>query len=382
MNRLLFYCHNVYGLGHVVRSLRIAEAALETAPCETAVITGCRFLDAVPRDARIRVERLPAVTVGRGGGFQAAEPGVGGDVIAQRARAIRAFVEEWRPDVVLVDHHPFGLGGELVETLTAAAEGRLTARFVWGIPYSEGGAYSLRRPGNPRLSRALHQYVLALGYTDPCWIDAFAGYRDYGLPPRCENVGFVIGRLPAHRPPRLPRIVALCGGGAGAETFFRLLLAATETLDHTTRPRLRLVIGPFGDRGAVARLARGRSHVEIWPDGAAEAAMADGDMLVARAGYNTAFTAVASPLPVCFVPYRTVDEEQTNRARRLARLENVWVVAEDDADAPRALAAALGAGLRAGPAARDLPFWTDGAEVAARHLLSLTGLGVVPCGVC
>jgi len=46
--RLLLYCHNLRGLGHIVRSLRIAAELAADPRCRVRLITGCRFLDLLP----------------------------------------------------------------------------------------------------------------------------------------------------------------------------------------------------------------------------------------------------------------------------------------------------------------------------------------------
>ena len=128
--RILFYCHNVFGLGHVVRSLRIAQAALDMG-IECALMTGCRFLDRLNIDPAVKIERLAPVKMA-GGLFVGAEDDDGA-VLAKRGRRILEFMRDWQPEAVVSDHIALGLGGELVETLLAAAEEAWPTKFVWGV---------------------------------------------------------------------------------------------------------------------------------------------------------------------------------------------------------------------------------------------------------
>jgi predicted glycosyltransferase len=366
--RLLFYCHNAYGLGHVVRSLRIAEAALDTGGVSCALITGCRSLPALSVDPRIRTVALRPIAV-TDSGFVDLDPAAEGDPIAARSRAILDLCRAWRPDVVVVDHHPLGLGGELMATLLAAADERWPTHFVWGIPYAEVAGGLLHRPRNPRVIRALERYDSALAYTDPDWIDGVSVYRDYILPRRLHYTGLITGRpLPACPGPR-PLVVGLNGGGAGGTGLFDLLLAATDRARRESALGLRFVIGPLGEAERIEARGDRAAGVEVWRTGSVEEAVRDAAVAVSRCGYNTAYTLARSEAPLVLVPLATRGTEQHDRAHRLGELDRVWVVEEAAPDGAARLAAAIAEAARAPRGPRPLPFRVDGAREAAAWLL-------------
>jgi predicted glycosyltransferase len=350
--RILFYCHNAIGLGHVIRSLRIAGAAMsEGARC--AIVTGCRFLSTIDVDPRIEVEVLPPVRLEEGG---RPVPLVddGSDIIAVRGRRIVELIERWQPDAVVVDHHPLGLGGELVDTLVADNG----TRFFLGIPYIE--AIPTRPFRNPRLQAALSRYRDLLDYSDD---GAGASVTLNGV--TATRVGIV------SKPPLPPvddgqkRVVALAGGGYGAADVYRIVINAMRELPSW---RLRLLVGPFGDNEAVQALARERDGVEVWVSGTAEDAIRDATVVVARSGYNTSYTLVQSDRPVIFIPQRLAGDDQGSRAERLAALPKVWSLDTREPDVSGRLAALLhGADLT--PLTRTLPFRVDGASAAAREII-------------
>lgn len=375
--RILLYCHNVTGLGHIVRSARIAQAAAARPDCECCVITGCRFLDRIHIDGRVRVEALPPVRLTDGVRFVPVEGGAGVDIMGQRGRRIEEFARAWSPDVMLVDHNATGLGGELIPALLAARREGWRTRFVWGIRdiqvAPELAARALRRPRNPQIRAALECYQGAIAYSDAGWVDTFESHRDYGLPPRRDYVGVVAARPLPETEADGPVIVGLTGGGSGGEGLFRLLLDACRPLLETGRVRLRFLAGPFAPAEDLRRA--GGARVEVWPTGTVEEAVRDAALVVSRAGYNTAYTLAQTSLPLVLVPYPDPGAEQAYRASLLARLPNVSVVDERADGAAALLAGQVERGLGAARAARELPFRVDGAERAADWLTKLVSEG-------
>jgi predicted glycosyltransferase len=377
--KMLLYCHNVTGLGHIVRSARIAGAAAARPGCECCVITGCRFLDRIRIDARVRVVALPPVQLTDGIRFAPVNDDGGGDgdgdIMEQRGRQIEEFAREWSPDVMLVDHNATGLGGELIPALLAARREGWPTRFVWGLRDIQVAptvaARATGRPRNPRIRAALECYRGAIAYSDAGWVDTFASYRDYGLPPRREYVGVVAARpLPATETD-VPVVVGLTGGGAGGERLFRMLLEACLPLLKAKRVRLRFLAGPFAPAEALKEAAGVCGEVEVWPTGSVEEAIQDAALVVSRAGYNTAYTLAQTSLPLVLVPYPDPGAEQSYRAGLLARLPNISVVEEQSHGAAALLAERIVRGLSAPRVARELPFRVDGAERAAEWLTRL-----------
>lgn len=376
--RFLLYCHNVVGLGHVTRTLRIAAALMRERACRVRLITGCRFLDRLALPDGLEVTRLPAVGVGENGRLIALDGSPAGAVMQARTQRIAAEVAELEPHVVLVDHNPIGLLGELTRALDAESG----TRFVWGVRDIWGTPEYLAKrrwfgDGPAAAASRMDRFHSAIAFTDPSWIDTFSVYRELKLPRRLQSVGFVTGApdpasARAEESDVPPLVVALFGGGAEADAFVELLRRALKSPLQRRSLRLRLVVGPFSGGIKATRERLGTlAGVEVRAEGSAEASIADADLVICRAGYNTAYSVVQSPAPVIFVPIAAADEEQTQRAARLAELEGVEWIRETAADAAERLENAVARGLRRGRAARVLPFATDGAERAARALFDV-----------
>jgi len=343
MMRVLLYCHNVIGFGHIVRSMRIAEELIARG-AECRLITGCRFLDRLHVPQGVEVIRIPALrTEADGTTIVPVDGGFLGSAIRKRSGMIAEQLRTWEPDAMLVDHNPFGLLGELIESLRAAKS--LRTRFIWGI--RDIGSESVFQ-----MTRDVSMYDSAIAYTDRAWIDTFENYRDVVMPPRRESVGFVTAPIaPAPAVDGRPLIAVLAGGGGSAAGLLDLMLRAGDY-------RMRFVAGPFA-----SDLARVTNDSEVWSEGSVEQAIAGASLIVCRAGYNTAYSVVQSDLPIVFLPWLR-DEEQPKRARRLAELANIECIDED----PDALRASIERGLSRGRSPRTLPFSIDGARRAAEWI--------------
>lgn len=373
--KLLFYCHNVVGLGHIIRSVRIAEAAVEIENCECCIITGCRFLDRIPIDSRIRVVALPPVQLSNGSRFTAVNGKEDDPVMELRSQQIEEFARNWSPDAVLVDHNPLGLGGELIATLRAARRENWSTRFVWGIrdiQFSpEHCARMIRRPRNPEILEALEAYSGAIAYSDEHWIDSFEAYKEYGLPDRRDYVGIVTGGVACSQHNTVPVLVGLTGGGSVGERLLQILLKASLPLLEDSSLKLRFIAGPFACAEALRATIPVHDNIEVWPESTVEEAIQDASIVVSRVGYNTAYTLVQTDLPLVLVPAPVPGDEQGYRARLLAQLPGISVVNEQLPEAEELLASAIREGLSSGRMTRELPFRTDGAERAARWLMSI-----------
>lgn len=422
--RVLLYCHNAVGLGHVVRTLRIAEALVATEAAEVMLLTGCRWLEGVTIPVGVTVRQLPPARMEglRLVGANDGDP----HIITTRTARIRSALDEFRPDTVLVDHLALGLGGEWAELLADPAFARDAGGplFVWGlrdIVYNPAfPKLAPRPPRNPRMRAALERYDAALAYSQPDWIDPFAALSGYPLPDQRMYAGIVSAPMPSAATPdpavagaagaeatdadhgaegeaaRRPLVVGLAGSGGAGTALFELFFAMIEGLRAETegeeagnaavggeagaKPpsqpvRARVVVGPFGDV-ATARARGAALGVEVWAEGDAGAATSEAAVIVSQAGYNTAYQIIHAPARILFVPAINDSLEQIHRAEKLAELEGVEWLDPRAPDAMERLTDGVRSALRQARTAPDrppraLPFAIDGAAGAARALLAI-----------
>ena len=361
--RYLFYSHDGYGLGHVRRNSIIARAVLDADPAaEVSLVTGLR---ARPRwleeSERMRVHRVPPLLKASDGSYRH-ETMSFEDAVREREWIFRVLIEEERPDVVIVDRHPYGTAGELRAGLDLAR--RCGAAAVLG----------LRDVLDE--SSVVREEMQGLGWDgvgdvyDDILVYGAHGFVDhaaeYGLTHPVRYCGWVVERVgPSEVDPDL--LVVTAGGGGDGAGVFELggrLLALHPEMSGLFAP------GPYAGADALRRLDElvpGRARI-VDPSDACTAWFSRAAAIVCMAGYNSTLEALAAGHRPILVPRRHPRSEQEIRATRLQALGLADVV---HADSDPVDVAAL---LRRGPrhlgdgelegAGIDL----SGAQVAADRL--------------
>jgi predicted glycosyltransferase len=367
VTRYLFYSHDGFGLGHVRRNSLIARAVLDAEPdARASLVTGLRVRPSWLRSTpRTRVHRVPPLLKADDGSYRHASLSFE-DAVRERARIFSEVVEAERPDVVVVDRHPYGTAGELRTGLARAR--RHGAAVVLGLRdvLDEPSVVrnELRGFGWKDVDTV---YDDILVYGSRRFLDH---EQAYGLTRPVHYCGWVVERPPADEVDRDLLVVAAGGGGDGAGIFElgAQLLARRPDLSGLFAP------GPYAESEAVRRLSGlvlGRARIAGSSDSCTRWFSRAGAVLC-MAGYNSTLEALAAGHRPILVPRRHPRAEQRIRAERLQELGLADVVQVDSDPAevvrllvgrPRRLAdgALAAAGLDLG-----------GAAAAARRLGELS----------
>ena len=312
VRRYLLTSHDGFGLGHVRRNARIAAAIRALDPTARIVlVTGVRSSHAWLGTDGVEVVRVPALSKDASGSYVAVTGSVRA-TLATRRRRLLEVVEELRPNVVLVDRHPFGVRGELRPALALAR--RHGAAVVLGLrDVLDDPAVVRAELAGPDWADAGATLDSVLVYGTPAICDHV---REYGLPTDPRYCGVVTSPLAAPRPITAAdagTLLLTMGGGAdGGE-----VLTVTEALPHLDRyDRVVLVAGPAARLpGAV------RQEVEVVaPREDCSSLYAAAAASVQMGGYNSTYEAIAAGLRPLLVPRRAPRREQAIRAGRLACL--------------------------------------------------------------
>ena len=372
--RVALYSHDSVGLGHTRRNLAIAQALADRLPALTGrtvsglLITGERAAPSFRAPRGFDWVVMPGIRKGRDC-YEPRTLAVQPDrVLDIRSAVISAALTSFRPHIVIVDRHAFGVDGELSEPLRALRAAKPDTRFVLGLREVLDAPQSVRaeweRVGVDRVAalfdriwvygdRAVHD-PLATGELP----GELAGLVDFtGLLAQGRTTS---GRAPAAR---RPFVVTMVGGGGDGLHLARAAAAARvpEGMQHlvVTGPQMpsadrRLVEAAAGESTRVtARVADGLSYLTR-----AEAAVTMG-------GYNTMAEVLTTDTPVLVAPRTTPRTEQLIRVRGLARAGAVDMIDPALVD-PEAVGDWLAAAV-ADPGIGDR-------QAAARRTLDLAGL--------
>lgn len=323
--RYLFSSHDGFGLGHVRRNAIVARAVLAADPgAEVTLVTGVAVRPSWLGDHRMRIVRVPSMLKDTHGAYTNEELAFD-EAIRRRSAVFDAAVDELRPDVIVVDRHPYGLAGELRPGIERA-RGRGTAVVLGLRDVLDEPATVRGEIGGHGWDDVAELFDHALVYGDTVVCDHEA---EYGLPLTPTYCGWVTER-PIARRREADLLVFAAGGGGDGCSVFRLGVELSRLLDDR---RAVLVSGPYGAADAARELidgGPGTGRVQLVRDAAGCVELfARAGGVVQMAGYNSTIEALAAGIRPVLVPRRSPRREQAIRASRLAALGLADVVDED-----------------------------------------------------
>jgi predicted glycosyltransferase len=384
---VLHYCHHSVGLGHLVRSLAVAEALAQR--FRIVLCSGGLVPAGLPLPSGIELVELPPITAAPGGGLQSADPMLTLDAAWDRRRALLlSLYRELRPAALMIELFPFGrakFARELLPLLDMARSDRRPVKTISSVrDLLVTNKRDQQAHDDLAAARLSHYFDAVIVHAD----ERFARLQDTFRPSLSARTPVLYSGFVAPGAAALPRglsrrteVLVSAGGGLHGAPLLRV--AAEAHQKHFARRGLttKLVTGPFLPAGEATRLRQlaarraGLIVEDFIPDMCAE--MAGAAVSVSRGGYNTMIDVLRSGVPSVVVPYDDAgDEEQSERARRLERLGVLKVLPGAALNADRLGAAVLDA-IRAQPLHPTLDL--SGAERTA-SLVSELIAGVAATG--
>ena len=334
-HRIMLYSHDTYGLGHLRRNLAIARQLLAfPGRFEVLLITGSPMQDSWPLPSGLTVRALPPV-------IKLGDEHYGPRDHAKNFALLKGHREalileaalSFRPDVLLVDHAPIGMGGELLPTLALLQEEHPQTRLVLGMRDIIDAPHATKKvwqeQGIIDILDRVYDAILVYGRED--WFDVVA---TYDMPPtvadKVRYCGYVcneyteefICRMLPEPPSGYPRILVTVGGGGDGSRIIEAYLTALRRL-HGFGCQSLIVPGPLMDPAE-------RERLELTLDDMPTVHLIDGatdmlplmrqcDLVISMAGYNTSAEILSLGCKAILVPRAYPRAEQRLRAEMLAR---------------------------------------------------------------
>lgn len=388
--RVLLYCHNAMGIGHLMRTGKIAGMLRSRAPdIDVMIVTGSRNVGPEVFPAHVAVAKLPSAQLRSvDGQLEASAVDLSlsiDELISLRSEIIRTIVANYRPDVLLVDHNPSGFFHELDLTLAGMKSLCPTSKLILGM---RGVAFG-DRDGNDYFERYRHYleevYDHILVYVDRSILDL---QDQYELSPTIANKMHYTGYISRTDPSIANRQSGKAGDekiriavatGSGA-VGYPILKAVVDMLDTFGTPNwhVTLVAGPYMTSSdaqdiehRVAKLAN--PDVEFWrfitdfPN-----FLASADLFIGRGGYNTLVDVISSGCYAIIVPFEVSHGEQLAHASLLAKRGYLTILPEQELD-PRRLHKVVSECLERDRKPNHTTMNLKGADNTTSLLLSLVG---------
>jgi len=382
--RVVLYSHDTFGLGHLRRSRALASALTQSDTVQSAIIlTGSPVAGRFTFPERVDHVRLPGVTKLPDGSYISQTLGLDiEEITSLRAGLIESAIEQYDPDLLIVDKEPTGFRGELLpvlERLKAAGKTKLVLGLRDVLDEPKVLATEWARKGAVEATEKFYDDIWVYGvksvYNPVEGLDLSQETRD-----RMHWTGYLRREITdATDTPDDPYILITPGGGGDGKAMVDLVLAAYEQ-DPDLSPRALLVYGPFlsGDvrDEFEARVAKLNGRVTaLGFESRMEALFANAEGVVCMGGYNTFCEVLSFDKRAVIVPRTVPRLEQWLRASRAEELGLVRMLEETrDGMTPQSMIAAIRALLSQGkPSDAGADGLLDGLDYVIKRTRTLMG---------
>ena len=333
--RIVLYSHDSQGLGHTRRNLAIAHALAARLPALTGrkvsglLVTGEGTATSYRRPEGWDWMVIPGISK-REGSYAPRHLDVRmSRLISLRSAVIEGALTAFRPHLVIVDRHAFGVDGELVDALAAVREANPGCKVILGLrEVLDDPAVAAREwTALGDLCHVRRTFDELWVYGDPAVHNPVAsGEIPAVLSDKVRFTGYLAaGRPRSSRKPhaRKPYLLTMVGGGSDG---FDLTMAAARA-KVPAKYRHLVITGPqmaADQRRQVEDAARKRTDViTSVPDALVEINAAAA--IVTMGGYNSICEILSTDTPALVVPRVWPRQEQLIRARSLSNRQLVDV---------------------------------------------------------
>jgi len=336
--RVLAYCHDGVGLGHLRRTLNICERLGQAYPASTYLVaTGNPYVSLFHQNPHVDYLKLPALRKVSNEHYVPKFLNLKNGALQRcRQALLLETAKHFIPDVLLVDKAPVGVCGELVSTLKWLRRHRPDTRIVFGMRDIEDEAAATI----DQWSR-LHVPQMLEDYFDEVWVygmrDVFDVASEYRLSPAIRNklrfMGYVSRCGCSHESGAAPerrQVLVTVGGGTDGGDILEAYLSSAALRLATAGTSSVVVAGPDLPAEHAARLRRRAAELPsvTWLDftPCLSCEIRRSALVVCMGGYNTLCEVVSAGRPALVIPRNEPRLEQTIRARLWERLGLVRVV--------------------------------------------------------
>jgi predicted glycosyltransferase len=331
---ILMYSHDTYGLGHIRRTMAIANH-LRDRNTNVLILTGSPLAGRFRFAEQVDFVRIPGMIKRTNEEYQSLSIRIDQEqALSIRTNIILATAKAFRPDLFIVDKEPLGLKKEVLPTLEWLKAVTPQAKTVLGLRDILDDAAVIRSDWQEK-----NVYHFLERLYDEIWVygnkDIYDPVKMYDIPAAVQQRVKFTGYIPrktlkpaiktkVRKQFRIMKddkfiLITTGGGGDGFEVIEHYL----DMHDYypTSLPIKSIIItGPFMPRRirAEVRKRAKRFGIKTLPfHPRLEELIAAADLIVSMGGYNTICEILTQRTPALIIPRETPRKEQLIRARRL-----------------------------------------------------------------
>ncbi|SDO76357.1 glycosyltransferase family protein [Desulforhopalus singaporensis] len=331
---ILMYSHDTYGLGHIRRTMAIANH-LRDANTNVLILTGSPLVGRFKMPKQVDFVRIPGMIKQTNEEYRSLSIRIEEEqALSIRTNIILATAKTFRPNLFIVDKEPLGLKKEVLPTLEWLKENSPHTRTVLGLRDILDDYRVIRKDWRDK-----DVYTCLDRLYNEIWVygnrEIYDPVEQYAIPQTIKNrikyTGYIPRKtLPKNCKSRVRRryrildddkfiLVTTGGGGDGFEVIDHYL--KMHDYFPTSLPFKSIIItGPFmpkRQREQIKKRAKtlGIKTLPFHPQ--LEELMTAADLVVSMGGYNTICELLTQQTPSLIIPRETPRKEQLIRAERL-----------------------------------------------------------------
>ena len=333
---ILMYSHDTYGLGHIRRTMAIANH-LRGTNTNILILTGSPIAGRFALPSQVDFVRIPGMIKKTNDEYRALSIKIDDQqALSIRTNIILATAQTFKPDLFIVDKEPLGLKREVLPTLEWLKETLPLTRTVLGLRDILDDPKVITKDWQ---DRDIYSYLSRL--YDEIWIYGNREIYDpvslYEFPDDIKDRVVFTGYIPRikkhgnvrkkvrRRYRILPNdtfvLVTTGGGGDGFDVLDQFV--AMHDYFPTTLPFKSLIItGPFMPKRKREEIKkRGKVYgIKTLPfHSRLEELMQAADLVISMGGYNTICEILTQQTPALIIPRETPRQEQLIRAQCLKK---------------------------------------------------------------
>lgn len=327
--RVMFYSHDTFGLGHIRRTQKIANAISDS---EKSILIACSSPMASSFSSKPGIEylNLPGFVKQVSGEYLPRALNIPmEEFVGLRANLLLAAVKNFRPDMLIVDKEPLGVKWELIPSLKYIREEKIGTKMVCGfrdiLDEKEKIHEEWKRKGIFKGLEDYYDSLLVYGEQSN-----FDFVQEYGLPEKMSSkivyTGYVQPKenfekqdFPLEFPNNNPVVTFTLGGGGDGWNFIDIFLRMLEEKEMQDDLNFVLLTGPFASVPLVERakrLEREKSNLKVLeftnnPQGLFEKSK----LVISMGGYNSVVELLHMKKYPLILPRVQPREEQLIRAK-------------------------------------------------------------------
>jgi predicted glycosyltransferase len=328
---ILMYSHDTYGLGHIRRTMAIANQ-LRDSNTNVLILTGSPIAGRFSFPEQVDFVRIPGMIKKTNDEYHSLSIRIDADrALKIRTDIIKATAKTFQPDLFIVDKEPLGLKREVLPTLKWLKKHAPATKIILGLRdiLDDGKVIckDWRKKGVYRYLDTLYDEIWVYGDKD-----IYNPIEQYKIPEEIQEKVVFTGYISRNVFDSATRdtirrqfrifdndtfILVTTGGGGDGSEVLEHFLALHDRFPQELPFKSIVITGPFmpkKDREEFTVRA-GRYGIKILPfHSRMEELMKAADLIVTMGGYNTFCEILTQRTPALVIPRETPRLEQLIRA--------------------------------------------------------------------